>query len=156
MNGDKVVKREDLKEIVEKLKSEGKKIVFTNGCFDLLHIGHSRLLNEAKSFGDILIVGLNSDKSVSSIKPGRPIIPLVQRAELLAAFSAVDYVTSFNEATPYNLIKELMPHVLVKGKDWSHDIVGSDLVHEVRTIHLVQGISTTEIIRRIKRPGSTI
>ncbi|MBI4826322.1 MAG: adenylyltransferase/cytidyltransferase family protein [Nitrospirae bacterium] len=153
----KVVNREHLKDIVSKLKDEGKKIVFTNGCFDILHVGHARLLNQAKEFGDILIVGLNSDKSVSALKPGRPIIPQEQRAELLAAFHAVDYVTFFHEATPYNLIKELKPDVLVKGKDWSkQDIVGGDLVKEVKTIHLVQGMSTTEIIRRIKNPSSKI
>ncbi|MDO8281886.1 MAG: adenylyltransferase/cytidyltransferase family protein [Thermodesulfovibrionia bacterium] len=153
----KVVNREHLKDIVSKLKDEGKKIVFTNGCFDILHVGHARLLSEAKEFGDILIVGLNSDKSVSHLKPGRPIVPLEQRAELLAAFSAVDYVTSFHEATPYNLIKELKPDVLVKGKDWSkQEIVGSELVKEVKTVHYVPGISTTEIIKRIKNPSSKI
>lgn len=152
----KVLKREELRDIVSKLKKEGKKIVFTNGCFDILHVGHARLLIEAKTFGDILIVGLNSDKSVSHLKIGRPIVPLEQRAELVAALYAVDYVTSFHEATPYNLIKELQPDVLVKGRDWAHDIVGSDLVKEVRTVHLVEGISTTEIIKKIKRPASSI
>jgi D-beta-D-heptose 7-phosphate kinase/D-beta-D-heptose 1-phosphate adenosyltransferase len=157
MSGEKVVSREELRDIVNELKAEGKKIVFTNGCFDLLHVGHTRLLNEAKSFGDILIVGLNSDRSVSALKPGRPIINQEQRGEVLSAIAAVDYVTFFDEATPYKLIKELTPDVLVKGKDWAHkDIVGSDLVKEVRTIHLVEGISTTEIVNKIKRPSSSI
>jgi rfaE bifunctional protein nucleotidyltransferase chain/domain len=157
MSIEKIFKREELKDIINQLQTEGKKIVFTNGCFDLIHVGHTRLLNEAKGFGDILIVGLNSDHSVSVIKSGRPIIPQHQRAEVLAAFSAVDYVTFFNESTPYNLIKELKPDILVKGKDWSKgDIVGSDLVKEVKTIHLVAGISTTEIVRKITRPGSNL
>lgn len=154
---EKIVSREKLKELVIKLKKKGKKIVFTNGCFDLIHVGHTRLLNQAKQFGDIMIVGLNSDKSISALKPGRPIVSEKHRAEILSAFADVDYVTFFNEDTPYNLIKELKPDVLVKGKDWSkNDIVGSDLAKEVRTIQLVEGASTTEIIRRIKRPSSKI
>jgi len=157
MSKDKIVKREKLKDIVSGLRKEGKQIVFTNGCFDILHIGHTRLLNQAKKFGDVLIVGLNSDKSVSALKPGRPIISESQRAEVLASLAAVDYVTYFSEATPYNIIKELRPDVLVKGKDWAHkDIVGCDLVKEVQTVHLVDGISTTEIIRKVKRPSSKI
>ncbi len=157
MSDSKVIKRDKLKPIIKELKDEGKKIVFANGCFDLIHVGHTRLLNNAKAFGDILIVGINSDRSVSAIKPGRPIITEAHRAEVLAAFASVDFVTFFSEATPYNLIKELSPDVLVKGKDWAHkDIVGSDLVKEVQTVHLVKGISTTEVIRKIKRPSSKI
>jgi rfaE bifunctional protein nucleotidyltransferase chain/domain len=157
MNNGKIIKREKLKDIVNVLKKGGKKIVFANGCFDLIHVGHTRLLTHAKEFGDILIVGLNTDKSISAIKSGRPVIPEKQRAEVMSAFAVVDYVTFFDESTPYRLIKNLRPDVIVKGKDWAKkDIVGSDLVKEVRTIPLIKGISTTEIIQRIKRPSSNI
>lgn len=147
----KIVKRENIKDIISGLKKEGKKIVFTNGCFDLIHVGHIRYLSEAKKLGDILIIGLNADKSVSSIKPGRPLTPESQRAEVLAALSMVDFVVLFNEDTPYELIKEVRPDVLVKGADWKpEDIVGNDIVKDVRTIPFVKGISTTDIIKKIK------
>lgn len=147
----KIVKRSGIKGIVESLKGEGKKIVFTNGCFDILHIGHIRYLKEAKRFGDILIIGLNSDSSVSSIKQGRPIIPEEQRAEVLASLYMVDYVVIFDEDTPYELIKEIEPDVLVKGADWKmEEIVGSDIVKETYTIPIIEGVSTSKIIERIK------
>ena len=151
MNKDKIVDRAKIKDITTQRKNEGKRVVFTNGCFDIIHAGHVRYLTEAKKLGDILVIGLNSDSSVSMIKPGRPIIPEQQRAEVLSALSMVDYITLFNEDTPYELIKEIKPDILVKGADWdTKNIVGSDIVKEVRTIPFVEGISTTEIIKKIQ------
>jgi len=151
MSKDKIVERSQIKENISGLKSTGKKIVFTNGCFDIIHVGHVRYLAEARSLGDILVIGLNSDTSVSRIKPGRPITLEGQRAEVLSALESVDYVVLFNEETPYELIKEVSPDVLVKGADWKkEDIVGNDIVKEVRTIEFVEGISTSEIIRKIQ------
>ncbi|MBW1722209.1 MAG: D-glycero-beta-D-manno-heptose 1-phosphate adenylyltransferase [Deltaproteobacteria bacterium] len=141
------------------LKGRGKRIVFTNGCFDLLHRGHVRYLSEARKLGDYLIVAVNSDRSVRAIKgPGRPVMPEEERAELLSALEFVDAVTLFDEETPLEVIRSLMPDVLVKGGDWPVDkIIGGDLVikagGEVRSIPFVSGHSTTEIIRRI-RDGS--
>jgi len=147
----KIVIRAELKNIIERLRQQRRKIVFTNGCFDLIHVGHVRYLTEAKKLGDILVVGLNSDKSVSGIKPGRPINSEKDRAEVLAALYMVDYVTLFDEDTPYELIKEVQPDVLVKGADWDiKNIVGADIVKEVRTIPFVEGISTTDLIKRIQ------
>jgi rfaE bifunctional protein nucleotidyltransferase chain/domain len=144
----------ELKEIVAKLKSEGKKIVFTNGCFDLLHIGHIRYLKEAKKLGDILIVGLNSDASVRRLKPQRPLNEESQRAEVLASLEMVDFVTLFSEDTPYELIKSIRPDVLVKGGDWKkEDIVGSDIVAEVHSLPYVPGVSTSAIINKILKSG---
>ncbi len=146
-----IVNRDDLHRTVLRLKAEGKRIVFTNGCFDLLHIGHVRYLREAKMKGDVLVVGLNSDESVSLIKPGRPVTPEEQRAEILAALEMVDYVTVFDEPTPYALIDLIRPDVLVKGGDWKREeIVGSDLAAETVTVPYIQGVSTTQIIRKIK------
>jgi len=142
----------ELKQHVETLKTEGKKLVFTNGCFDIVHAGHIRYLKEAKALGDVLIVGLNSDTSVSAIKPGRPVNPQDQRAEVLSSLEMVDYVTLFDEETPYELIKLLHPDILVKGGDWKkEDIVGSDIAKETYSLPYIQGISTTEIIERIKK-----
>jgi rfaE bifunctional protein nucleotidyltransferase chain/domain len=142
----------ELKQHVERLRTEGKKLVFTNGCFDIIHAGHVRYLKEAKALGDILIVGLNSDTSVSAIKPGRPVNPQDQRAEVLSSLEMVDYVTLFDEETPYELIKLLQPDILVKGGDWKKaDIVGSDIAKETFSLPYIQGISTTEIIERIKK-----
>jgi rfaE bifunctional protein nucleotidyltransferase chain/domain len=140
-----------LKTEVDRLRAEGKKIVFTNGCFDIIHIGHIRYLKEAKKLGDVLVIGLNSDSSVSRIKPGRPINTENNRAEVLSSLEMVDYVTIFDEDTPYELIKHLKPDILVKGGDWKkEDIVGSDIVPEVHSLPYISGISTTEIINRIK------
>lgn len=148
----KILRWDELKEAINKDKAEGKKIVFTNGCFDIIHIGHIRYLNEAKGLGDVLIVGINSDASVSRLKKGRPIITVEQRAEVVANLKMVDYVTIFEEDTPYELIRHLMPDILVKGGDWKkEDIVGSDLVKETYSLPFVEGISTTAIIERILR-----
>ena len=142
----------ELRSTVHRLKAEGKKIVFTNGCFDLIHIGHVRSLKEAKKLGDVLVVGLNSDRSVSLIKPRRPIIPQDQRAEILASLNMIDYVSLFDEETPYELIKLIQPDVLVKGGDWEkEDVVGVDIAKETHSIPYIQGISTTEIIEKIKK-----
>lgn len=148
----KVLNWEELKMAVKEAKAKGKRIVFTNGCFDIIHIGHVRYLNEAKRLGDILIVGINSDASVGRLKKGRPIITAEQRAEVVSNLGMVDYVTIFEEDTPYELIRYLMPDILVKGGDWKkEDIVGSDIVRETYSLPFVDGISTTEIIERILR-----
>ena len=132
-------------------RAQGKRTVFTNGCFDIVHVGHVRYLREAKALGDILVIGLNSDASVGRLKQGRPVNPEDQRAEVLASLAMVDYVTIFSEDTPYELIKSLMPEVLVKGGDWKkEDIVGADLVAEVHSLPFTAGISTTNIIKRIQ------
>lgn len=147
-----ILNRGDLISTVRRQKSAGKKIVFTNGCFDLIHIGHVRCLRAAKEYGDVLVVGLNSDRSVSLIKPERPVMPQAQRAEVLASLETVDYVAIFDEETPYELIKLLQPDVLVKGGDWKkEEIVGFDIVNETFSIPYIQGISTTKIIEKIKK-----
>jgi rfaE bifunctional protein nucleotidyltransferase chain/domain len=152
MSRKKIVDRSKIREIISDVKSSGKKVVFTNGCFDLIHAGHVRYLAEAKGLGDVLVIGLNSDASVSSIKPGRPLTPEDQRAEVLAALESVDYVVLFSEDTPYNLIKDVRPDVLVKGADWKEeDIIGNDIVKDVRTIQFVEGISTSGIIEKIRK-----
>jgi rfaE bifunctional protein nucleotidyltransferase chain/domain len=148
----KILDRERVQKISAKLRAEGKKIVFTNGCFDILHAGHVRYLKQARKLGDILIVGLNSDRSVSAIKPGRPVNSERNRAEVLSALTAVDYVVVFSEKTPYNLIKALKPDVLVKGGDWKkEDIIGSDIAKETYSLPFVKGISTSAIIEKIIR-----
>jgi rfaE bifunctional protein nucleotidyltransferase chain/domain len=148
----KTLNWQELKAVVDDLKADGKKIVFTNGCFDIIHIGHVRYLREARALGDALIIGLNSDKSVSSIKPNRPINPQTHRAEVLSSFEMVDYVVLFDEETPYELIKVIQPDVLVKGGDWKkEEIVGSDIAKETHSLPYVEGVSTTGIIERIKR-----
>lgn len=141
----------DLKAL-ERLRRAGKKIVFTNGCFDLIHSGHVRILRQAKTFGDVLVVGLNSDASVRRLKgKGRPILPLAERAELLRELRAVDFVIPFSEDTPYNLIRKVRPHVLIKGGDWKKgSIVGSDVADRVVSGLFVKGRSTTEILKKIK------
>jgi len=148
----KIVDWNELKEIVDRFKVSGKKIVFTNGCFDIIHIGHIRYLKEAKTLGDVLVVGLNSDSSVSKIKPDRPINPQNHRVEVLSSLEMVDYVTLFDEETPYELIKLLQPDILVKGGDWKkEDIVGSDIAKETYSLPYIKGVSTSEIIERIRR-----
>jgi rfaE bifunctional protein nucleotidyltransferase chain/domain len=147
----------DLDLLINTLKSQGKKIVFTNGVFDIIHRGHVEYLNEAKSHGDILIVGLNSDSSVKKIKgESRPVNNENDRAFVLINLKAVDYVIIFEEDTPYNLIKAVVPHVLVKGGDWKpEDIVGSDIVlnsgGEVFSLKYIDGYSTTEIIKKSQK-----
>jgi len=152
---DKVKTLEQVKAECEKLKKNGKTIVFTNGCFDLLHPGHTRYLEQARGLGDYLIVAVNSDNSMRRIKgPSRPIMPQDARAEVLAALGCVDAVVIFDEPDPYHIIKELLPDVLVKGGDWSEDkIIGSDIVKsaggKVARIPYIEGFSTTTIIKHI-------
>ena len=139
------------------LRRKGKGVVFTNGTFDIIHRGHVEYLAAAKSLGDVLIVGLNTDASIRRIKgKGRPINPNADRAAVLAALGSVDYVCFFRENTPHNIISKLLPDVLVKGADWRHDaIVGRDVVEEhggsVKTVRLTPGRSTTKIIARAAR-----
>lgn len=137
------------------LRRMGKKVVFTNGCFDILHLGHVKYLEKAKRLGDILVVGLNSDASVRAIKgKGRPINNELARAMVLASLCFVDYVTVFGESTPERLIRKLAPDILVKGADWkTKDIVGADFVRSrggrVARISFVKGYSTTAAIKRM-------
>lgn len=148
----KILDRKGIKKISCKLRAEGRKIVFTNGCFDILHVGHVKYLKQARRLGDVLIVGLNSDRSVAGIKPGRPVNSEKNRAEVLAALAAVDYVVVFSEKTPYNLIKALKPDILVKGGDWKkEDIIGSDIAKETYSLPFVKGVSTTGTIGKIIR-----
>lgn len=141
--------------LLKRLREKGKRIVFTNGCFDLLHVGHVRYLERAKSLGDVLVVGLNSDRSIHRIKDHlRPITPQRQRAEVLSALGCVDFVTLFDEPDPEKLISLCLPDVLVKGADWSKErIIGRDLVEghggKVVTIPVVPRVSTTRIIHTI-------
>ncbi|MCX7909301.1 MAG: D-glycero-beta-D-manno-heptose 1-phosphate adenylyltransferase [Ignavibacteria bacterium] len=150
-----IVSREEIVEICNNLRTKGKKIVFTNGCFDIIHIGHINYLNEAKKFGDILIVGLNSDDSVKRLKgQNRPINTQDDRAGILDALKPVDYVVVFDEDTPLELIMEVKPDVLVKGADYRiEDIVGGDFVvrngGKVVTIPFVEGKSTSSLIQKI-------
>ena len=127
---EKVREKEELRRTLERLKHDGMRIVFTNGCFDLLHIGHLRYLEKAKALGDILVVGVNSDSSVRRLKgPKRPVLPLEERMEILSGLECVDYVTSFDESTPSNSSRSLKPNVLVKGGDWTKEtIVGREVV----------------------------
>jgi D-beta-D-heptose 7-phosphate kinase/D-beta-D-heptose 1-phosphate adenosyltransferase len=147
--------RQDLALELEAVRKQGHKIVFTNGCFDLLHVGHLRYLAEARAKGDCLVVAINTDASVQSIKgPNRPILPQEERAEILAALEMVDYVTFFDEPTPQEIIELLQPDVLVKGADWPIDqIVGREVVWarggQVVNIPVVEGLSTSETIARI-------
>jgi len=156
----KIVGLDALVDAVRSLQRAGKKVVFTNGCFDLLHIGHVRYLQEAQALGDALVVGVNSDASVRRLKgPGRPLTPARERAEILAALACVDFVTVFGAATPLQLIRALGPDVLVKGGDWPVDtIVGREVVEgrggKVLAIPFVKNKSTTAVIRKI-RGGST-
>jgi len=151
---------EKMKSVCDGLKKEGKRIVFTNGCFDILHPGHTRYLQAAKALGDFLVVAVNSDRSVRSIKtPDRPVTPEQDRAELLAALGCVDGVVLFDQEDPLEVISRLVPHVLVKGGDWAEDaIIGGELVKnaggEVRRIPFEPGYSTTDIIRKIKNAPS--
>ena len=152
---EKIVEREKLRTILLPLKKQGGAIVFTNGCFDLLHIGHVQYLSKAKEQGDYLVVGLNTDRSVREIKgKNRPIVPQEQRAAVLAALSVVDYVTLFDEPNPLATIQMIKPDVLVKGADWEKDdIVGRDAVEaaggRVARIALTPEASTTGIIEKI-------
>lgn len=153
----KIKTRQEIKRIANRLRKKGKKIAFTNGCFDILHYGHIKYLEDAKAKADILVVGLNSDASIKRIKGNdRPINTQSDRARLLSALSAIDYVTIFNEETPLKLIRLVMPDVLIKGGDWRKSkIVGADFVREcggrVLTIPYVKGYSTTGLVEKIKK-----
>lgn len=153
---EKIVSAPKAKETIEAWKTLGQKVVFTNGCFDILHVGHVEYLEKARKLGDKLVVALNTDQSVSAIKgPLRPIIPQDARARLMAALQFVDLVLFFDTETPKEIIEYLIPDVLVKGADYNEDnIVGSKFVKEnggeVKTIELVEGFSTTKIINKIK------
>ena len=150
-----VLLRNNLVEVRQQLKKAGRTVVFTNGCFDILHRGHVDYLAKARELGDILIVGVNTDASVKRLKgPDRPIVQDEDRAAVLAALGVVDYVCLFDEDTPYELIRVLVPDILVKGADWSvGDIVGKDIVEAaggaVHTIQFLPNRSTTNIIQKI-------
>jgi D-beta-D-heptose 7-phosphate kinase / D-beta-D-heptose 1-phosphate adenosyltransferase len=148
-----IKKRIEIVGLTKKLKEKGKKIVFTNGCFDILHAGHISFLESAKNFGDILILGLNSDRSVTSLKgKNRPINIQADRAYLLSALEVVDYVVIFDEDTPYELIKSIKPHILVKGGDYKgQEVVGEDIVNELKLVEFIDGKSTTQTIEKIKQ-----
>jgi len=146
-----------LKHAVRQANASGRQVVLTNGCFDVLHPGHLQLLYRAKELGDVLIVAINTDASVRSLKgPDRPINPEMDRAELLAALEMVDYVTLFAKPDPYDIIVELLPDVLVKGGDWRiEDVVGGDVVKahggRVEIVPLVERYSSTRLIERIRQ-----
>lgn len=150
-----IVEHKELVGIIKDIQSQNKKVVFTNGCFDILHAGHVDYLTKAKAFGDVLVVALNSDKSISRIKgENRPIVTEKERAFIIANLKAVDYVTFFDEDTPKEIIEELIPDILVKGSDWSiENIVGRDTVEanggSVKTIDFINFQSTTNIIQTI-------
>ena len=153
----KILLLEQAFQVVEDLKRRGQRVVFTNGCFDILHPGHSRYLTEARALGDALIVAINSDASVRALKgPSRPIFPAAERAEVLAALRAVDYVTIFDELTPRAVIARMTPDVLVKGSDWGpNEIVGREEVEaaggRVVSIPVVAGFSSSVLIERAAR-----
>ena len=148
---------DEIKRIVKELKKSGKQVVFTNGCFDIIHAGHVQYLQEAKNLGDILIIGLNSDESVRKLKgKNRPLNNELNRAIVLSGFYFVDYVVIFGEDTPYDLINLIKPDILVKGGDWKiQDIVGSDIVlkkkGKVKSLSFKDGFSTTKLINKIKK-----
>ena len=152
---DKIKDLKALAKLVFNHKNQGKKIVFTNGCYDILHVGHIQCFQESKRLGDILIVAVNSDRSVGVLKgPLRPIVPEEERAELIAALESVDYVTIFDQENPLEIISVVKPDILVKGGDWSIEtIVGRELVESyggtVMTLPMVPGISTSGIIDKI-------
>ncbi len=152
---DKIKKSDTLSREIIRLKSKGKRIVFTNGCFDILHFGHVKYLQDAKAKGDILVVGINSDSSVRRLKgSNRPIVLQKDRASVIAGLASVDYVTFFFDDTPLKLIAQLKPDVLVKGADWNKNkIIGGDLVRgwggKVLTIKLASGRSTSNLIKKI-------
>lgn len=157
----KIRSRGALARLIRQAKAHGRTVVFTNGCFDVLHAGHVILLERAKRLGDVLVVGINSDRSVRALHKGpeRPIVGQAHRARVLAGLESVDYVTVFNELTPQRLIALLRPQVLVKGADWSAGrIVGSDVVRQaggrVVRLPLLQGHSTSQLISRIRKTSA--
>lgn len=153
----KILERNALKVKLEELRKKGKKIAFTNGCFDILHVGHVRYLREAKKTADVLVLALNSDSSVRSIKgEKRPLMTENERAEILAALEFIDFVTIFNELTPQELIIYLKPDILIKGGDWEEEkVVGREEIKKwggrVAIIPEVEGKSTTNIVEKIKK-----
>ena len=155
---DKIKTQKELKRTIAYLRKQGKKIVFTNGCFDILHYGHIKYLQDAKGLADVLVLGLNSDSSVKKIKGlARPINKQLDRARVLSALSCVDYLTIFSEDTPLRLIRLIQPDVLVKGGDWQTEtIVGADFVKarggKVLAIPYIKGYSTTKLINKIRSP----
>ncbi|MCK5101016.1 MAG: D-glycero-beta-D-manno-heptose 1-phosphate adenylyltransferase [Desulfobacteraceae bacterium] len=157
MDNTKVVSFDRIKTIIKEEKVKKKKIVFTNGCFDILHAGHVSYLSKARSFGDFLVLGLNSDKSIKKIKgTNRPVVEQTQRALVLSALTCIDLIVIFDEQDPEVLIKEVRPDILVKGADWEEDeIIGASFVKKnggaVKRIEFEQNISTTRIIKRIGR-----
>ncbi|HPM77439.1 MAG TPA: D-glycero-beta-D-manno-heptose 1-phosphate adenylyltransferase [bacterium] len=157
---DKVFALGELLPRLERERAAGRTLVFTNGCFDILHVGHVRLLQQAKAEGNVLIVAVNSDASVRQLNKGadRPIHPETERAETLAAFAAVDFVTVFDEPTPHQIIAQIQPDVLVKGGDWGPtEIVGSDIVQarggRVVRVELVCGQSTSNLLKKARGEG---
>jgi len=155
LSGTKITTLSGLRDKVKVFKQRGKLVVFTNGCFDILHYGHIKYLEDAKSKGDYLIVALNSDSSIKKIKaPGRPVIGQLDRLKTIAALASVDFAILFNEDNPLKLIKALKPDILIKGSDWSKEkIIGADFVEsyggKVMTVNLVKGRSTSAIINKI-------
>jgi len=156
MKNERIIESKNIKKEISELKKESKKIVFTNGCFDIIHAGHISYLNEAKALGDILIVGLNSDESVRRLKGAdRPVVNERDRAYVLANLKPVDYVVMFDEDTPYELIKKIKPDILVKGADYEgKNIAGRDIVEssggKTVLINFIEGKSTSEIIKKIQ------
>jgi D-beta-D-heptose 7-phosphate kinase/D-beta-D-heptose 1-phosphate adenosyltransferase len=152
-----LIKFDDIAAICKQLRNEGKKIVFTNGCFDIIHAGHTVYLKEAKRLGDVLVIGLNSDDSVRRLKgEERPLNTEIDRAEVLLSLKPVDYVVVFTDDTPFELIKRVQPDVLVKGGDYKKEnIVGADIVEagggEVAVIPFVEGKSTSSLVEKIKK-----
>ncbi len=154
---EKFLSRSEVVSALTARRTRGQRVVFTNGCFDLMHVGHTRYLQAARDLGDLLVVGVNTDRSVHSLSKGsdRPIVPERQRAEVLAALACVDYVVLFDEPDPGRLISEIQPDVLVKGGDWAPDtIIGRETVEArggvVTTIPLVPGVSTTALVEKIQ------
>jgi rfaE bifunctional protein nucleotidyltransferase chain/domain len=155
---EKVLSRSEVAAALTTKRTAGQRVVFTNGCFDLMHVGHTRYLQAARNLGDLLVVGVNTDRSLHALHKGsdRPIVPERQRAEVLAALACVDYVVLFDEPDPGRLISEIQPDVLVKGGDWSPDkIIGRETVEArggvVTTIPLVPGVSTTALVEKIRK-----
>lgn len=159
MSRAKIKSVDALRPLRARLRRRGKVVVFTNGCFDLLHSGHVRLFRRAKRLGDVLIVGLNADASVRRLKgPSRPVLPLRERQEILAAIADIDYVTSFAEDTPRRIVSALLPDVLVKGGDWGPDrVIGREEVEaaggRVVIVPYLKGRSSTNIIAKVRRSG---
>ena len=157
----KIVSIDELRRERARLREEGKQLVFTNGCFDILHVGHVRYLRRARELGDALLVAINSDRSVRQLKgAGRPVMSEDERAELVAALAAVDYVTIFDDISPRSLIKEVLPDILVKGGDYNlEEIHGREEVERaggrVLSLPFIEGASTSGIIERIRGKGET-